>query len=379
MPRALALADDTTGALELGALCASLGVRARVLLDPAGSPTGDPDVLVIDTRTRHLTAGRAADRVRAAASRYRGVPVYKKTDSTLRGQIAAELDALLETVPPGPLLPGPLVYVPAYPKLGRTVERGILRLDDVPVAETEFARDLRQPVRESSVPRLLRKTSAFPVEEISSAGPLAAALRAGGARILVCDARTEQHLAELAAVWAQHLPPSPAAGPGGFAVHWLRELLQLPAVEVTPARFPAVPAAVAVNGSLHPRSRGQIDSARTRLGPLWTFLDARDLPAGSPHAIARELASRTAAALTAAGAGTLVVFGGDTAAAVFAELGVAELTPVGEILPGVAVSAFAWRGGDWWAITKAGGFGPPDLLVRLAAGAHESPAGRCPP
>lgn len=366
MPRALVLADDTTGALELGALCASLGVRARVLLDPAGSPSGEPDVVVIDTRSRHLSAGRAADRIRAAAGRYRGVPAYKKTDSTLRGQIAAELDALLETAPSVPL-----VYVPAYPRLGRTVERGVLRLAGVPVDQTEFARDPRQPVRESSVPRLLREKSAFPVEEISGAEALAAVLGADGARILVCDARTEQDLAGLAAVWAERVPPSPAAGPAGFAVYWLRELLQLPAMGRTPARFPAASAGVAVNGSLHPRSHAQIDYARTRLGPQWTFLDARDLAAGSEDAIARELASRAAAALTATAAGTLVVFGGDTAAAVFAELAVMELTPLGEMLLGVAISTFAWRGQDRWAITKAGGFGPPDLLVRLAAGQQE--------
>src|SRR5258705_533178 len=79
----------------------------------------DMPVLVIDTETRHLPAGRAAALVRAVAAGYREFApwlIYKKTVSTLRGNIAAEFGALLDV-----FSERTLVYAPAYPQMGRTV------------------------------------------------------------------------------------------------------------------------------------------------------------------------------------------------------------------------------------------------------------------
>src|SRR5271165_5976312 len=89
----LALADDLTGALETGAKFAGQGLGARVTTEIAMSRAPEVPVLVIDTETRHLPAGEAAGVVRhatKAALRFAPWLVYKKTDSTLRGNIAAE-------------------------------------------------------------------------------------------------------------------------------------------------------------------------------------------------------------------------------------------------------------------------------------------------
>ncbi len=61
----------------------------------------------------------------------------------------------------------------------------------------------------------------------------------------------------------------------------------------------------------------------------------------------------------------LVVFGGDTAYGVLRELGEPLLHPLGEALPGVPVSRAALEGRTLYLVTKAGGFGPPELLARL--------------
>ena len=61
--------------------------------------------------------------------------IYKKTDSTLRGNIAAELRALADLFPTWRI-----GYAPAYPALGRTVKNGVLYVDDVPVSETAVRR-----------------------------------------------------------------------------------------------------------------------------------------------------------------------------------------------------------------------------------------------
>jgi uncharacterized protein YgbK (DUF1537 family) len=58
----------------------------------------------------------------------------------------------------------------------------------------------------------------------------------------------------------------------------------------------------------------------------------------------------------------MVVFGGDTAFALLKAMHIDIVEPIGEILPGVPVSLLPDRR---ILITKAGGFGDPDLLLQL--------------
>src|SRR5262249_48299725 len=103
--RVLAIADDLTGALEVGALFAAAGMRSVVT---AGEKeVFDDPVVVIDTETRHASCAEAESIVEKKAAGWPSL-VYKKTDSTLRGNIGAELRALHR------LYGGPIAYVPAY-------------------------------------------------------------------------------------------------------------------------------------------------------------------------------------------------------------------------------------------------------------------------
>ena len=63
--------------------------------------------------------------------------------------------------------------------------------------------------------------------------------------------------------------------------------------------------------------------------------------------------------------GLLTVFGGDTLAAIVRAMGWRGLLPRREILPGVILSEAAGRGKKMWLITKAGGFGPEDVLRQI--------------
>ena len=69
--------------------------------------------------------------------------VIKKVDSTLRGNIAAEVAALDRFYKPELV-----VFMPALPALGRTTVNGIHCLKGVPLTETELASDPKNPVRE---------------------------------------------------------------------------------------------------------------------------------------------------------------------------------------------------------------------------------------
>lgn len=320
MAQALAIADDLTGALEVGAILAGLGVPALVTLDVDHAPV--EGVLVIDSETRHVAPDVARVLHRRLAARWHG-PIFKKTDSTLRGNIGAEFTGLIEATGRR------LVYIPAYPKAGRTVRDSVLYVDGVPITETVFARDPRNPVRESSVAALMARDCAFPVE--------------------VRDASTDD---ELAAIAGTLDAGALVASPAGFTSHWAARLPRR-----GPARLPAVGSFRILCGSLHPRSREQAAEA-ARLG--WEVLSTGEFRAGEQARAASELAE---AALALPPVDALVIFGGDTTHAVLSRLGLRDLEPLGEVEPGVPVS----RGGGLILITKAGGFGPPDLAARIRA------------
>lgn len=212
-PALLVLADDATGALEIGALLAPctvwLGVAAR---------SG-----VVDTESRHLSADEAATRMRALlAGVAPGTRIFKKIDSTLRGPITAELTAITEAFPGRRL-----VVCPAYPQVGRTVVGGKLLVHGVPVDRTDFAHDPRWPV----------KDAAIPWGEVH-------------------DARTDEDLVRVARLCDEHCI---GVGSGGLA-RWLLAPGGSPRAAVPRGRRWLV-----VCGSMHPQSLRQAECAR-RMG-----------------------------------------------------------------------------------------------------------------
>lgn len=75
--------------------------------------------------------------------------LYKKVDSTLRGDIIAELKAMVEVFQPE------LVVLLAFPKAGRTTENGIQKVNGTPLLETEMVRDPRNPIAYDNIIKLL--------------------------------------------------------------------------------------------------------------------------------------------------------------------------------------------------------------------------------
>jgi uncharacterized protein YgbK (DUF1537 family) len=363
----LALADDTTGALEVGAQLAHAGVSAWVSLESVPPPSHAAG-LVLDLSARHLPARVAAGRVRNAAGQARDAGIrhfYLKTDSTLRGPIGAEFQALLETFPDRPL-----VYVPAYPAMGRTVIEGVLYVDGRPLAETAFARDPLEPASESCVLRLVQRDCEALVQHVRSPDELRAALqREPGGRVLVCDGRDDADLRAFAQALTAHPHPYLLAGPAGFVGHWVR-FLPLPR-EYVPPRLRARRWLV-INGSLHPRSREQTaSSGLARVlpgqgipeGVDWALLETPAEACGAAPDIARHLAETAARLVLHGGIEGLVVFGGDTARAILEALPVRWVEACGELLPGIPVSRDPSSG--LILVSKAGGFGSPDVLARI--------------
>src|ERR671921_1076928 len=88
------VADDLTGAADTGVQFVRAGYRTAVVFHGEEAPTADVDAVSFDTDSRTMPAGFAAKRVVGVARAVRGARVvYKKLDSTLRGNVAAELAA----------------------------------------------------------------------------------------------------------------------------------------------------------------------------------------------------------------------------------------------------------------------------------------------
>jgi uncharacterized protein YgbK (DUF1537 family) len=153
------LADDLTGAAELGAVGWRHGLRAEVLL--TGEPSGDADLACLDTDSRSCAPGEAAERVTRAARvlrQQRAGWVYKKADSVLRGNVTPELEAIVSEL----ALDGALL-VPANPSLGRTIVGGHYFVPGQLIHDTEFARDPKHPRLSSDVRVLVAPPAALPL------------------------------------------------------------------------------------------------------------------------------------------------------------------------------------------------------------------------
>jgi len=378
--RILVLADDLTGALEVGSKFAGAKVKSQVRTAPGLSPRDLQDasgVLVVDSETRHLDGMEAARRIRdlALVAYADAVPiVYKKTDSTLRGNIGAELAALIKAYAGSPLL-----YVPAYPQMGRTVSSGSLYVDGVLVGDTGFTIDPLNPVKESHIPTLLAAQCALRVK----AGPVGNLIDSEPATIAVCDGETDADVGAAASMFANSSIFRLAAGPAAFAMH-LARLVDLPRWHPPP--LPRARNALIVNGSLHKVSVEQVEQAKRdgfksidsrRISTCgadcgWNILEREIATGVASLDFGKHLAKLVVQLLSRSSLDVLVVFGGDSAYAIVEAIGNPTLHPLGEVMEGIPISRIeandlgsyiGHRDHDLYLVTKAGGFGPRDVLA----------------
>ncbi len=407
------IADDLTGAADTGVqFCRP---QTPVLLTdrvPAGH-TGSG--LAVYTRTRgadetaarHALAALAADLADVRPDR-----VYKKVDSCLRGNIGAETEVLMTA-----LEMEASFIAPAFPAMGRTTADDIHRVNGTPVAQTEIARDPVTPVRDARLSHNVRRQARLPVAHVALRvieGPWeklidhVTARLARGTRHLVFDATLQRHLdtvARLVRTLDRRILPVGSAG----LAHSLARLAGDRSAEPPPPPVDRLAGpALVVCGSASARSHRQIDVLageehwRTVSATPAQLADRRqrrglaeraaaalsggnlavcvtqpapgETPGGiAPQDLCRQLAHLAVSVMRALRPGGLVVTGGDTADAVFAEMGVAGMLLRGEALPGLAAGVLAGGGFDGLAtVTKAGAFGGDgalrDLFARWRAG-----------
>jgi len=151
------IADDLTGAAELGAVGLRYGLRAEIVR--SGQPGGAADLVCVDTDSRSCKPADAARRAGAAASLLRDAGatwIYKKVDSVLRGNVTAEVEAVMQQLNFNRAL-----LLPANPSLGRVIRDGQYFVHGKPIHRTEFANDPEHPRRTAQVLRLLGAPEPF--------------------------------------------------------------------------------------------------------------------------------------------------------------------------------------------------------------------------
>jgi len=392
------VADDLTGAGDSAVQFVRAGWRTHLAMGDAAAAlahakTADVEAIAVTTHTRAMGADEASAVIAQEMTRLKAAGVrrlYKKVDSTLRGPFRAEIESARAAWGHDAIA----VVCPAFPATGRTVKDGMLMVGDVPVTQTSAASDPVTPVTEAHIPTLLGgvgiaaapgETAQALADRIAQAGP-----------VVVIDAVTAEDLDLLAQAIVCLGDRALPVGAGGLAI----PLARLWAGEASRGVI------VVLVTSQHSAARAQAaalraDGARVFMPTLAQLADTDawlefkestlaaldDLAAADTalvlapdgrldglHSdrVAEKLGALTAAVVRRAHAAGVVATGGDGARQVVNELGANGVALIDEVTGGMPIGTLTGGASAGLpVVTKAGGFGGDDVLVRAVRAIRE--------
>lgn len=354
--------------------------------------------LAFTSDSRHLTAKAAAQQARDTAASLPALDArwYKKIDSTLRGNIGSELDALLE------LVDAPAAVVcPAFPAQKRHLRNGILTTPDLGPPAVHL-------------PSLLREQSRHPVAALSleqvRGGELAANMKqllrvrdnctAKGRILIAVDALTDDDLDRVLQAQQEALPDALLCGSAGLVGALVRRVGVQEGVPDLPAGRPhsAGKSVLLIVGSGSDVAHRQIacllgtegeaphlavsrmivlpetDVADTATldpaQPIWLLQQPRPQPGtilegAEARQRADHLARVSVATLARRPFDLLLLVGGDTAMPILKRLDVTRLSVEQELLPGMPLCSAVIDGHPTLVVLKPGRFGGDGTLVEL--------------
>ena len=309
MPRLGVIADDLTGANATGILFGKRGFRAVSSLGGVQCELpGEPDVIVVSTESRAIAPTEAYGRVYQAAKDLLGLGVQhfdKRIDSTLRGNMGAEIDALLQALRDRGTDPMAVV-VAAFPGSGRSTVGGYHLVGGVPLELTDVANDPTCPIHDSSLPYLLSEQSrnsvgvVFLSTVLKGSEAVAEALRhlySEGNRVIAADCISDADLETVARGAAQCGLPIVSVDPGPFGAAL--------AAALYPSPRRARGRVLVVAGSVTAQTRRQLDVLQSSIPCASVRVNAEALARGGSTAKAE--ADRVLEYVTGAAADTPVV------------------------------------------------------------------------
>lgn len=381
----MVIADDFTGSNDTGVQLAKKGARTEVMLSASQKPSRRADVLVINTESRAMPADQAASAVYAALSPWCETSpaplVYKKIDSTFRGNIGAEVTAAMRASQRKLA-----VIAAAIPAAGRTTLEGKCLVNGVPLLETEFASDPKTPIVSSRIAEIVALQSEIPVYEVflqdvrrGGLSALLTAYAAEGEGIIVVDAVEERDLTLIAQAACEQ-PSMPVLVVAGSMSEATRRQVDN-ALCRGRAEVVDIDAARMVSDSAEQEIASVVEQACALLSQhrhtiLRTSRRAEDRQlidalceksAMSRQQLGERLSQRlgvvTLNIIEQARIGGLFLTGGDIATAVAGALGAEGYRIQSEVAPCIPCGTFVNSEiDDLPVITKAGGFGSDSTL-----------------
>lgn len=369
--RIAVIADDLTGALDTGVQFTQWGFTAQLTDTPEHSTA---EVTIINTDTRNKTSEIAYHVTYNVAEKLdqHGI-IYKKIDSTLRGNPGSELQAIMDATGETNA-----ILTPTHPPTQRRVKDGHLYIADNPITETEYIHEYRK--KTSYIPEILDlKQIVHTIKTPENIPPEG---------ITIVDSETERDLLQIAAQRTRVM-----AGSAGLANALCQTLRDPPPV-------------LTIIGSMRTETRTQAEQLKRRVGVATISLDTIEALNQAPqHETLRrakvalnlgedvmltstptidiiektrqeaerlnmppdELEIRITTALADTAETLLdytlsgiIITGGATALAITERLGIKNIQILDEVQPGVPVLKLD----RLTAVTKAGGFGQADALIQ---------------
>jgi len=411
----LVVADDLTGAADTGVQFSKMKLKTIVITgnENIAISLKECDVLVVDMESRFddmKTAYRKAFDAGITAGSENIRHFYKKLDSTMRGNIGAEISGLMDS-----LEIKTTFIVPALPLYGRTTVNGNVYVDNMLLAETRYANDPKNPAGESYIPAIIskqtdKKSCVIKLEDVRKGKPILIAnieeLIEEGYRIIVVDAKSDTDIELIASVLAEIKSKVMYAGCSGLAEKLVKYL-----------GFKGKRKSnIVIAGSVNKITCDQTDYAFRELNVRIVVIDAEKIIEGSKNIEKRRLLNIVSDIVSTGGdliirsisspetvskcmkkgkelgmddfmvsdliadflgelAGDIirknklngvVLTGGDTAIKTLNSLNIKGIVITDEILHGIPYGHFSnKRYSDLIVVTKAGGFGGEDAILKI--------------
>lgn len=422
------IADDLTGANDTALQFKLNGADTNILLNTDAEPksASAQQAWAISTESRNVEQEDAFEKVNQA-TKYFVEKInpdffYKKIDSTVRGNIAIEVLAMLDA-----LEMDAAIIMPAFPQEGRITVGGYHLLRGIPIERSEMARDPHSPISESHLPTLLKQqlgeNLANLVDNIKlnvvmdGAGPILKDINkkvGDGAKIIIMDSVSTVDIEQIVLAMGKSeyklLPVGNAAAAKVLSNIWFppENILQEEKLSI---KLPKLPKLI-VSGSATEITANQIDKFEnngeyeehsliielnmdTVLGGVKEELvdrvcsnlsgenivlihtskllnnfdgfadetiDANLTKSGLANVVTDFLANLTKQVLERKNA-ILITLGGETSYKCCNMINASQLQLIDEVLPAIALSKSSNSG--QWIVTKSGNLGGVDTLIEI--------------
>lgn len=304
MAEIVVVADDLTGANATGVLFEHLGCKIATFLDLVAYFKEEKgiyqnyNVIAINTDSRSISPEKAYNRVYNVCNSFKDEPIKllaKRIDSTVRGNVGSELDAVLDALNNDYIA----IVVPAFPASKRIIIGGHLLVDSIPLERTDVAKDPKTPVCTSCVKEIIAQQSKYKIASLelnllakskSNLKSKILELKKSGNKIIVCDSVNQQDINRIAAAVAELDIPIVAADPGPFT-------FALAANKIT-NNFNQDKVVLATIGSATNLTRTQVANLEENVNSFLVLVDSKKLLSVESEAEISRVANKIMANLT---------------------------------------------------------------------------------